>query len=115
MMIKKIRNKVRMVKRTEWLLFLLFLVSFLWGIVYIFSDYMLANVNSDTTSGLLKLREMVNEKALIPQNWCYANTKDFPLFALILAVTGFFSGTSILTLQIYRCIMFIFFIITIAM
>ncbi len=111
MMIKKIRNKVRMVKRTEWLLFLLFLVSFLWGIVYIFSDYMLANVNSDTTSGLLKLREMVNEKALIPQNWCYANTKDFPLFALILAVTGFFSGTSILTLQIYRCIMFIFFII----
>lgn len=111
MMIKKISNKIKMVKGTEWLLFLLFLASFLWGIVYIFSDYMLANVNSDTTSGLLKLREMINEKALIPQNWCYANTKDFPLFAVILAIAGFFADTNILALQIYRCIMYIFFIV----
>lgn len=112
MMIKRISNKIKMVKVTEWLLFLLFLASFLWGIVYIFSDYMLANVNSDTTSGLLKLREMINEKALIPQNWCYANTKDFPLFAVILAIAGFFADSNILTLQIYKCIMYVFFIVS---
>lgn len=109
-MIKKIGNKIRMVKRTEWLLFLLFLASFLWGIAYIFSDYMLANVNSDTTSGLLKLREVANEKTLIPQNWCYANTKDFPLFVMILAIARLFAGTNILGLQIYKGILYIFFV-----
>lgn len=110
-MLNKVREKMKKIKIHEWLIGILFLLSVLWGMYYIFSDLMLANINSDTVSGLLKIRETLKEGSLIPVNWCYANTKDFPLFHFILTLIGFCVEGNVWTLRLFRGLIFLFFVL----
>ncbi len=107
----KIREKIRQLKCTDWLVVIVFLFSVIWSFYYMFSDYMLAKVNSDTVGGVVKLNEVIRERNLIPQNWYYANTKDIPYMVAILLAVKMVFGESLLTLQVFKVFIYLGFLL----
>ena len=79
---KNAAGKIKGMKFWHFLYFFIFL-EIVWLVSYYLSPLGRAALNSDLTTGVQFLEQVLKEKTLYPKNWIYTNTIGFPITIIV--------------------------------
>ena len=104
---KNAAGKIKGMKFWHFLYFFIFL-EIVWLVSYYLSPLGRATLNSDLTTGVQFLEQVLKEKTLYPKNWIYTNTIGFPITIIVNIMLYFITGDYITTTMLHMAVCVLF-------